>query len=92
MNIIPNGQVYFAPVGTLVSDAAWEPLGYSEDGYIHDDGLPLSANPVRTMSPVRREFTLTMANRNSRAVMKLLWGTYRMPGDKPLIHNGRKPR
>lgn len=64
---------------------------------ISDDGIQLPPDSPKPDTPYYMEkrkqvtYTLTMNKRNARAMMNAL-GIYRLPGDKPLIHNGRKPR
>lgn len=89
---VAKGPVLFAPVGTPIDDQTkWQNIGY-----LHDDGLPLSPGPERTNEwpPVHREFsfTITQIDKNAhRPYLKRFFGIYRLPGDKPLIHKGRKP-
>lgn len=67
-------------------------------GYLSDDGigvppendLPIPSYDLTTTANFTAKFTLT--KRAARRMIKLITGRYRLPGDKPLIHNGKKPR
>lgn len=60
-----------------------------EDNYTlrdpSDDGEPLFPLGVLSVSQ-----TFQMSDRSFRQFMKIL-GDYRLPGDKPHIHKGKKP-
>lgn len=81
------------------ADGTMTPLGY-----ISTDGIQLQTETETTetlgdwgevlrtdLTSVQRavEFTIQIANHHR--LMKLGFGTYRLPGDRPLIHKGRKP-
>lgn len=92
-----QSPVFMAPAGTPFDDL---PNRWAELGYVTTDGFDLDqidaeawhrANPPLTTRTVQ-QFTFTMARRNRRQFIQVISGLYRLPGEKPLIHNGKKPR
>lgn len=91
-----KNPIYFLPQGASIAD--FENAG--SIGYISADGIQVETEdkigdwgePIRTdVTSVERTFTITyMAGR--RVWSKLAFGIYRLPGDKPLIHNGKARR
>lgn len=85
-HIITPGTAYF---GTDTGD--WIPAGHITTEGIHIE-------PKTTQKPshhIRQQHAMTTAINITpttfRAVMRN-FGIYRLPGDKPLLHNGKTPR
>ncbi|GAA0200476.1 hypothetical protein [Glutamicibacter creatinolyticus] len=85
------GKVLFAPAGSDINDpSAWRVLDPASIEFEIEDPNPTQVLGV-DCSDHRFEYT-AMVQKISRSGMKLITGLLRLPGDKPILHNGRKPR
>lgn len=92
--MLTGRQVLMAPAGTPYDGTAnkWQTVGW-----VANDGLDLDTIPAeqwhQANPPITRHasFTFTQSRAGSRLTRRLIFGIYRAPGDKPLIHKGKKP-
>ena len=104
--MLTSGQVFMAPTGTpppTVRELQQATYGRRADtselwqavAYIANDGIDLDDLPAedwhRANPPIAREFTFKMRRGGRRLFQRAVWGVYREPGDRPLIHKGKKP-
>lgn len=84
-------QVLFVAHGDDPNDPeAWKPLNVSSIEFQIDEDDLAEIATTRILNH-RYEQTFTV-HKMSRQVMKLITGKLRLPGDGPLIHNGKKAR
>ena len=86
--------IFFNTPGAELAAPGWQPVGI-----ISTDGIPLTPEPPQPGTPYHTEkvkqVTYTLAFRQAKIQRRKLMnalGVYRLPGDKPLLHNGGKPR
>lgn len=84
-----------ATYGKRAQAGPWQAIGYvANDGIEFSDAEPFDADLWRRANPpITSSVTVRFAGKKNhrRAVAKLISGRHRLPGDPPLIHNGRKP-
>lgn len=93
--MLSPGQMYAAPAGTPLGDLeAFQPIGgIVADGF-EPEGDPFGATwgGERALKSVTHTYTFHASEAGHRRFIALVTGIYRLPGDRPLIHNGKKPR
>lgn len=98
--MLTGRQVLMAPAGTPYDGTAdkWQTLGWvANDGFdldtIDAEAWHRANPPIKTATRHTRTFTVhfQIKKRTHRRVMRLMGGPYRLPGDRPLIHKGKKP-
>lgn len=86
--------MYAAPAGTPPEDLeAFQPIGgIVADGF-EPDGDPFGAawGGERAIKSVTHTYTFEASKAGHRRLFGLMFGIYRLPGDRPLIHKGKKP-
>ena len=86
-------NVYFNTPGAELASPGWRPIGMITDDGVRLPKLPKPGTPYHTEKVKQITYTLAFKQTKSerRKLMNAL-GVYRLPGDKPLLHNGRKYR
>ena len=86
--------MYAAPSGTPLDDLeAFQPIGgIVADGF-EPDGDPFGATwgGERALKSVTHTYKFQASKAGHRQMFGLMFGIYRLPGDRPLIHKGKKP-
>lgn len=83
------GKVLFIPTGSDPNDPnTWKVFDLDA---IDMEQPQLPEAHISDFSQHHVEYTIA-AHKISRTAMKLMTGLLSLPGDKPLIHNGKKPR
>ena len=89
-------QVFFAPEGADRNDSSsWQTATLIVDGITIDQGQPIHAgSTLMNRATARPEvtFTLPPTKKEVRKLMQIVTGLHRLPGDGPIIHNGKKAR
>lgn len=93
--MLTGGRMYAAPAGTPLDDlGAFQPIGYLEADGFEPDSEPVGATwgGERALESVTHTYKFEASKAGHRRFFGLMFGVYRLPGDRPLIHNGKKPR
>ena len=83
--------IFFNTPGAELAAPGWQPVGMISSDGVRLPEPPKPGTPYHTEKVKQITYTLNVGKPGYRKIMNAL-GIYRLPGDKPLIHNGRKPR
>lgn len=90
---LETGAINYAKGGFVTTGVLFDPETECEQTVPSDTGHGILWEPNRLdlTKPISVTNTFTYSRRQFRQIIKLFGLRYRLPGDKPLIHKGKKP-
>ena len=84
-------NIFFNTPGAELAAPGWQPVDMISSDGVRLPEPPKSGTPYHTEKVKQITYTLHVGKPGYRKIMNAI-GVYRLPGDKPLIHNGKKSR